>query len=207
MRIGRYYDYTSWGFIGVRVINFGVWTRITLCTCFVAAPAGSLSRYWTRLFWYLFDAAYRRSFAFYTSPASIIITNPSFAAQRRHQRRRSLLECTIAAQFVLLIVYRGCHSLSSLVARSASETGQSFFGVAAAGNKKTLFQDGLVERTPFTFAERATINHPNLGTQADPSHFGARAIDCHSPSAYFSIVVFLLPISTVDVAVVTHAAP
>ena len=90
----------------------------------------------------------------------------------------SLLKCTVASQFVLP-VYRGFGSLSRRVARSASETGQSFFGVAAAGNKKTLFQGGLVERTPFTFAERATINHPNLGTQADPSHFGARAIDCH----------------------------
>jgi hypothetical protein len=155
-----------------------------------------LSRYWAPLFW----VSFRRSvpsFAFYTSPASIIIiitTNQYFAAQRPPTTISSVATQLYSCSAICSsCVYRGFGSLSSLVARSASETGQSFLGVAAAGNKKTLFQDGLVERTPFTFAERATINHPNLGTQADPSHFGARAIDCHSPSAYFSIIVFLLP--------------
>ena len=185
------------GFIGVRVINFGVRTRITSAHVLLRPLPDHCLATGHLFSGYLFDAAYRRSpstrhrhQSSSSSSPPINISPPKAPPTTISSVATQLYSCSAICSSC---VYRGFGSLSSLVARSASETGQSFFGVAAAGNKKTLFQGGLVERTPFTFAERATINHPNLGTQADPSHFGARAIDCHSPSAYFSIIVFLLP--------------
>lgn len=176
--MGRYYDYTRWGFIGVRVINFGVQTRITSAHVLLRPlPDHCLAS--RHLFsGYLFDAAYLRSPStrHRHQSSSPINLSPPNAPTTNSSVPTQVYSCIAICSSC---VYRGFDSLSRRVARSASETGQSFFGVAAAGNKKTLFQGGLVERTPFTFAERATINHPNLGTQADPSHFGARAIDCH----------------------------